>query len=293
MSHSRVGLNSPFQATSATAEYGRTLAGTIALLAGSSALAGLLLVIGSASRLPVAHRAVPIQFIQMDEDVEDGNPDGGLELESSELAIRDPAPPEFQTLLEMMVELSDSTSQQVDNAIRFDVFPISRNYGGTARSGNWTADPNGSKRRIPREKRWRIKFDSGDLATYTKQLDFFKIELGALFKDGRLIFIKNMSAAKPISRAVQTGKGESRLYMTWRGGTRRQADVALFRKAGVPDADDSVILHFYAPETEQILARTEVDYRNRKSSELRTTYFTVEEDGTGFKFVVSSQSYLR
>jgi len=51
-------------------------------------------------------------------------------------------------------------------------------------------------------------------------------------------------------------------------------------------------MHFYDPETEQLLARTEVAYRNRKSSEIRSTYFAVRKDGSGYKFVVTSQSYL-
>lgn len=240
----------------------------------------------------MTHRAVTVEFIQMNEELDDRNSDGGLKLESSELAIRDSTLPEFEELLEITVELSDSASQQVDNAIRTNTYPISRNDGGgrTARTGSWPGAPNGG---IPREQRWRIKFNEGDLATYARQLDFFRIELGALFKDGRLIFIKNFSSAKPLSRVVHTGKAEDRLYMKWRAGTRRNADVALFRKAGIPDADDATILHFYAPETELLLACTEVAYRNCKSTNIRRTYFTIEEDGAGYKFVVTSQAYLR
>jgi len=113
-----------------------------------------------------------------------------------------------------------------------------------------------------------------------------------LFKDGRLVFIKDMSKGRPVSRTVQTGKGEDRLYMTWRGGSRKQADASLFKKAGVANPETANLMHFYAPETEQLLARTEVAYRNRKSSEIRSTYFSVRKDGPGYKFVVTSQSYL-
>jgi len=113
-----------------------------------------------------------------------------------------------------------------------------------------------------------------------------------LFKDGRLVFIKNLSKPKADQRVVQTGSGEDRLYMTWRGGSRKQADASLFKKAGVPNADSAMLMHFYAPETEQLLARTEIAYRNRKSTEIRSTYFSVRKDGAGYKFVVTSQSYL-
>jgi hypothetical protein len=53
------------------------------------------------------------------------------------------------------------------------------------------------------------------------------------------------------------------------------------------------LMHFYSPETEQLLAQTEVNYRGRKTTEIRRTYFSVRKDGAGFKFVVTSQSYLR
>jgi hypothetical protein len=101
-----------------------------------------------------------------------------------------------------------------------------------------------------------------------------------------------MSKPRPAQRVVQTGKGEDRLYMTWRGGSRKKADASLFKKSGVANPETAMLMHFYASETEQLLARTEVAYRNRKSTEIRSTYFAVRKDGPGYKFVVTSQSYL-
>ena len=104
--------------------------------------------------------------------------------------------------------------------------------------------------------------------------------------------IKNVSQKKPTTRTLQTGKGEDRLYMTWRGGSRQQVDRELFKKAGI-DATAATIMHFYATATENLLAQVEVSYRNRKSAEIRRTYFNVRKDGSGYKFLVTSQSYLR
>lgn len=244
MAQLQTSFNRTSQAVTATAEFGKTAAGTIALVSGLFARTGLIFVIGTASQLPVTNTATPIELIQTHAEFESEDPDHILDLQSREIEFRNPAPPEFRTMLEIAVELSDSASQQVENAIRTNTFPISLNYGGGARSGNWSGVPNGHP---GREQRWRIKFNEGDLATYARQLDFLRIELGALFKDGRLIFIKNTSSAKPISRVVHTGKNERRLYMTWRGGTRRQADVVLFQKAGVPDADNATIMHLLRP----------------------------------------------
>ena len=50
---------------------------------------------------------------------------------------------------------------------------------------------------LPREQRWFIKFgDEESVDKYAEQLDFFGIELGALFPDrGELIYLSKMSTA--------------------------------------------------------------------------------------------------
>jgi hypothetical protein len=260
----------------------------------------MLIAVWFTNRIPAPPEPVPIEIVEMPGGFEDGEPDESLELESPEEEVPDPAIAEttddqsqIEEMLETIVELSDSASQQAETIES----ESSKNTGQVGSASGTGKRPlgmgGGGKGGFPREQRWRIKFDDGDLETYAKQLDYFKIELGALFQDGRLVFIKDMSKPTPSQRVVQTGSGEDRLYMTWRGGSRKQADASLFQKAGVPNASNAMLMHFYAPETEQLLARTEVAYRNRKSAEIRSTYFSVRKDGAGFKFVVTSQSYLR
>lgn len=282
-----------------TTQYDKASAGMIAAVAGLLGLTGLLIAIWFTNRIPAPPEPVPIEIIEMPGGYEDGNPDDTPELESPAEEIPDPAIAETQDdqvqieeLLETIVELSDSAQQM--EAIESESSANSGKVGSASGTGGRPLGMGGSgKGGFSRAQRWRIKFDDGDLITYAKQLDFFNIELGALFKDGRLIFIKDMSRPTPAKREVQTGDGEERLYMTWKGGSRKQADAAMFKKAGVPNAESAMLMHFYAPETEQLLARTELAYRNRKTSEIRSTFFTVRKDGTGYKFVVTSQSYLR
>ncbi len=145
---------------------------------------------------------------------------------------------------------------------------------------------------IAREDRWVVRFDESTLDEYAKQLDFFKIELGALFPDGRLVMITNMAAAKPTVRETRSGKGEQRLYFRWRGGGRQKVDNDLFKKAGIA-SDNAMILHFYDPNTENLLANVEQQYRNRKTTEIRKTYFAVRKEGNNYRFSVTSQSYMR
>ncbi|MGH7200365.1 MAG: hypothetical protein ACREJB_07145, partial [Planctomycetaceae bacterium] len=126
---------------------------------------------------------------------------------------------------------------------------------------------------------------------YARQLDFFGIELGALLPEGKLVYLSNLSNSTPSKKIISTGSGEQRLYMTWRGGGRKLADVQLFQKAGV-DVRSATIFHFYPQKTEQMLARLELSYRNRPVREIRRTYFAVERAGNGYQFVVTRQSYF-
>ena len=65
--------------------------------------------------------------------------------------------------------------------------------------------------------------------------------------------------------------------------------TTLFRS----NEEGAMLMHFYHPETEEMLAKTETSYRNKKATEIRRTYFSVRKDGSGYKFVVTSQSLLR
>ncbi len=174
--------------------------------------------------------------------------------------------------------------------------------GGTG-SGGRGGSPTGNGRKplgtggglrggISREDRWVVRFDESTLDEYATQLDFFKIELGALFPDGRLVMITNMAASKPTMRETKSGKGEQRLYFRWRGGGRQKVDNELFKKAGI-NSESATILHFYDPNTENLLATVEQAHRNRKTTEIRKTYFAVRKEANNYRFVVTSQSYLR
>lgn len=146
---------------------------------------------------------------------------------------------------------------------------------------------------VPRELRWFIKFASeSSLDEYARQLDYFRVELGVLQPDGRLVYVTNLSQATPARREVPTARDEQRLYFTWQGGERQDADIKLLAKAGV-QVGAGRILHFYIPETENRLAVVERNYANRKAKEIRRTYFAVVKQGGGYAFEVTRQTYLQ
>ena len=73
---------------------------------------------------------------------------------------------------------------------------------------------------------------------------------------------------------------------------RSNAERSLFAKAGV-DVDGAAIVHFYDAKLQAQLEKTETAYRAISASDIRRTYFNVQKDGQGYRFIVTSQSFLR
>jgi len=132
-----------------------------------------------------------------------------------------------------------------------------------------------------------------NLDEYARQLDFFGIEFGAIV-DGKLVYLSKLASPSPIVRTAAGGADEKRLYMTWQGGSRKQADLQLFQKAGIA-VGNGVIFQFYPKDTEDRLARLELAYRSRRANDIRRTYFTVQRiaGGGGYEFTVAHQTYLK
>jgi hypothetical protein len=152
----------------------------------------------------------------------------------------------------------------------------------------------GTKGGVSRELRWQVKFaDRVTLEEYAAQIDFFGIEMGALMPDGKLILVSKLAQAKPVTKTVTNGADEKRLYFTWKGGLRKAGDLELFQKAGVNASNAVMIMHFYPPVTENVLANIEQNYKNRKAIEIKRTYFVVRRAKDGYEFAVSSQTYLK
>lgn len=144
---------------------------------------------------------------------------------------------------------------------------------------------------LPREQRWMIYYDPGQtMNEYAEMLDFFNIELGAII-DNRLIYVSRLSDAKP-RRRTASPLNDDRLRWTWRGGTRRKADAALLRKAGI-DADDAILLQFLPEEVEQQLVELERRAAGgRPSSAIERTAFRVRKVGDRYEFYVVEQSFF-
>lgn len=248
---------------------------------------------------PEAKGSVPLELIDLAGGAEDGTIDETLQLESPDPESSDPSladvaaeETEIQEVLENVVELADAATNQASRQFETDTQNAGK-PGSASGSGRRALGMGPGQAGLPREQRWFVSFAGGHLLEeYARQLDFFGIELGALLPGGKIVYLSKLSAPAPMQRTSASGKGEDRLYMVWQGGERRGADLQLFRKAGVPVQSDTVTFHFYPPQTEALLAKLERERANRPPDQIRRTFFSVQREGNGYRFVVTQQSYF-
>jgi len=253
-----------------------------------------------ATRPPREPELIPMELLDLSGGDPDGATEDAFEVESPEELVDDASlaeevseEVELQEMLDNVVELSDQAAMQLQQVNATGEQNVG-NPGSAVGSGRRPLGSGPGSGGLPREQRWYIRYaDQSELDEYARQLDHFGIELGALLPVGELVYISKLSTATPAVRRVNTGSNEKRLYMTWRGGERRQADAKLFTKAGI-HVGRSEIFHFYPPKVEQLLATLEYNYAKRSAKDIRRTYFVVEsKPGGAYELVVTRQTYFR
>jgi hypothetical protein len=270
-----------------------------AIIGGLVGAVVLLACLWYSTRVAKPREPVAVELFEDSGGVEDGSPDETLRVDSPDPPSQDAAvgevgsdEPELQESLDQVVALADDAVVEVQRPLDMGL----RNTGkpgsaeGTGRRALGSGPGSGGG--FSREQRWLVRFaDQSNLDEYTRQLDYFGIEFGAVV-DGKMIYLSKLANARPAMRTSTSGANEKRLYMTWQGGGRKQADLQIFRKAGV-DVGTGAMFHFYPKEVENKLAVLELAYRNRKAREIRRTYFAVNRVDKGYDFTVVHQTYLK
>jgi hypothetical protein len=259
-----------------------------------------------------------LEVVEFIEDVEGGGAEDG-ELGSSLYApgpesadvtlavdIQDTVmadtPPIDQTMKDVLNALSSVVSDPEQLAMAADVGMPSTlpggNPKGTGTKRNLGKGP-GDGGGVKRNERWEISFESGQTEQeYARQLDYFKIEVGAIM-DGKIHYVTQLASPRPTIRVAPGGSDDKRLYFSWRTGGRRQIDLNLLNKAGVAASGNAIVLQFYPTETEQYLARMERDYLEKAKATkdlriVRKTKFLVVRDkgGKPYDFEITKQEYF-
>lgn len=279
--------------------YDRAVAGVVTTVVAMLAVCGLVGTVWVLTRQPAPARAVPLELVEFSGGVADGAIDETLRVDSPDAENPDASPAdeisevlEIAESLESITELSDAAAEPVQQQFESGLKNTGQR-GSASGTGRRALGSGGGAAGIPREQRWFVRFaDDADLDEYARQLDFFRIELGALLPGGELVYLTAVSAPAAQVRRVKTGGQEARLYMTWQGGQRRFADAQLFQRAGINVPGDAPLFHFYPPDVEAALAQLERDFRGRPVTQIKRTYFHVtRQPQAGYRFEVSRQLY--
>ena len=209
-------------------QYETATAAQIAAALGLAGLAALLIAIWLSNLLP-EHKAVPIDMSTGDGGWEDGDPDETLDVESPEDPTDDPSlsndqnESQLEEITEQVLTLSENAASMVQPNNFTD--PSGGGNPGSAEGSGGRPYGSGGPGRggHKREQRWIVEFaEKGNLKSYARQLDAFKIELGCAFKDGRIYYLSNMSTS-PVLRQERLSASDQRLFMNWEGGDRVKA----------------------------------------------------------------------
>ena len=149
---------------------------------------------------------------------------------------------------------------------------------------------------IARENRWHVSIVIGDdLGEYRQRLQYFGIQPGWAFQDGRLAYLSNLTGKSTLQFGVT--REEQRLFLVNNGGQQRDLDRQLFLEAGLNEtgndrtSKDGLSFHFYPREIEVLLQKLELETAQRPLEEIRSTQFEIRPQEAGYQFVVSKQTF--
>lgn len=193
--------------------------------------------------------------------------------------------PEFQDTLATIADAVATKAALLEDPTFSDQVGTSKGGpGGDGRSAGFGPGRPGKPRH------WEVTFLEGNTtATYARQLDFFKIELGVLMPGNRVEYARNLSSSKPTHRSGAADQ-ENRYYLTWAKGGLREADMELLAKAGI-SAGERPIIKFISRELEIELMQLEKQRAGRNENRIRATYFAIRPKGNGYEFYVRDQTY--
>lgn len=252
-----------------------------------------LFLIWATSRIFVTQAPVPVLLEEIGGGREDGVIGESMEIDApdaEEIAQESElTEPQIEQALDQITDVvatlqADLTTPAESEDIESGGGGKSHGDGRQVGRGSGSGEPG-----IPRAQRWEIYFqDGGTLESYARQLDFFKIELGVVGGTNQVQYAFHLAQPKPDTRVGPAGD-ENRLYMTWRRGSLQQADQELVSRAGL-SAAGRLVVQFYPPDTENLLANVERNFRGLEATKIRKTRFGVREAGSGFEFFVIDQT---
>jgi len=215
----------------------------------------LLFIIWLTGRLLFTKAPIPVELLEY---AGRGDHAAGFERDMEE-----PGMEEMEELMEPQVEATlEAITDVVSNqAAAFDAIAMSA-AASSKGSGMGDSRPPGPLGEgvtdvIPPWERWEIRFSTAGIDVYARQLDHFKIELGAAGGGMSKVDYAYDLAGSPPKHRQGNPEEEGRMYMTWKGGGPMAAfDRQLLGRARIK-TDRRMLLQFYPKPTEQMLQNVE------------------------------------
>jgi hypothetical protein len=138
---------------------------------------------------------------------------------------------------------------------------------------------------------WEIVFeDEISLEEYARQLEYFKIEIAATSRDGKVEYIGDLLKRKPEKRVGRV-ESDYRVHIGWRKGNLYAADRRLLSKAGIA-SEGKELRHYLPTAVEAQLVTLERNYADRRPDEIRRTRFALrpKPKRDGYEFFVVEQN---
>lgn len=230
------------------------------------------------------------------------NPAGTQNPEGFERDFEPPGAEEVEELMEpTLQDTIEAVTDAVSSVAATLVTTDTTSTATTAGTGAGDSRPPGPEGEgdniIPRFERWQLNFTARDIGLYARQLDFYKIELGAIGGSIQGVDIANNLSGSPKKYRVVKTEDEKRLYFMWNSPSPlMQFDRQLLGKAGIP-LPNRQMLKFIPDPLENQLANIEQAYWESKGytsvTQIAKTVFESKADGRGYKFVVTSQRYRK
>ncbi|HMF36844.1 MAG TPA: hypothetical protein VKF17_09400 [Isosphaeraceae bacterium] len=290
--------------------YDRVTSFLMAVVLGAMMIVGLMGAIYITNQAYASRVTTPLQIIEVSgggggspegtpgstEKIDVPGGDAGPLASNNEEEAGDFAEPAVQAIPGAMI---DAAAEAGSSLAEVDLGPVMPS-GGTVASGKrasklgiggpgWGFGPGDGG--VAREARWSIVYPANQTPEeYARQLDALGVELAVVSGPDQLTYLSNLSSDEPTKR-YGSGHSDGRLYFLWQGRGRKESDLALIRKAGIPLGE--VVLQFYPRGVEEQLAQLEVRYQGRQPSEIRVTRFEVVPKDNGYGFQVIAQETLR
>ncbi|MDE0865786.1 MAG: hypothetical protein OSA98_18525 [Rubripirellula sp.] len=218
---------------------------------------------------------------------------------------RDFEPPGAEEVEELMEPTLQDTIEAVTDAVSTVAASLvttdtdaTATTSGTGAGDSRPPGPEGEGEDIiPRFERWQLNFTARDIGLYARQLDFYKIELGAIGGSIQGVDVASNLAGSPKKYRVVKTEDEKRLYFMWNSPSPlMQFDRQLLGKAGIP-LPNRQMLKFIPTQLENQLAQIEKTYWESKGytsvTQIAKTVFESKAAGGGYQFEVISQRYRK